>query len=89
VDAVYYLAASKVDAAVGRAVRETRAEDRIQVLGLGDVGEVVAREGEGDEPSVSPPPPPDTPSSVRDTELGSTSGPAHVERHQGSRFMLP
>lgn len=46
VDAVYYLAAPQVDAAVGRAVRETRAEDYVQVLGLGDVGEVVARERE-------------------------------------------
>ncbi len=47
VDAVYYLATPHAAKAVGRAVADTRAEDRIQVLGLGDVGEVVAREGGG------------------------------------------
>lgn len=45
VDAVYYLAAPQVAPAVGRAVRETRAEDYVRVLGLEDIGEVVAREG--------------------------------------------
>lgn len=49
VDAVYYLAEPQAAAAVGRAVRETRAEDRVWVLGPGEVGEVVAREGGGGE----------------------------------------
>lgn len=47
VDAVYYLATPHAAKAVGRTVADTRAEDRIQVFGLGDVGEVVAREGGG------------------------------------------
>jgi hypothetical protein len=48
VDAVYYLAEAQVAAAVGRAVREAWAEDRVWVLGLGEAGAVIEREQGGD-----------------------------------------
>jgi hypothetical protein len=41
---VYYLAASAAGRAVGRAVAETRAGDRITVLALGDTGSLVGAE---------------------------------------------
>ncbi len=54
VDAVYYLANAKPALTVGRAVRRTRAEDRITVLPLGETAEVVrlergAANGGGDD----------------------------------------
>lgn len=57
VDAVYYLAGAGAARAVGRAVKKTRAEDRIQILPLQQTAEVLRREreattsaGGGDEP---------------------------------------
>ena len=41
---VYYLAAPAAARAVARAVAETRAEDRIAVLALGDINELIAAE---------------------------------------------
>ncbi len=46
VDAVYYLAEPEPARAVARAVRRTRAEDRIRVLPLGETAEVVRLERE-------------------------------------------
>ncbi len=48
VDAVYYLAAPQVDVAVRRAVSETRSEDRVCVLALGEAGALIEREQGGD-----------------------------------------
>jgi hypothetical protein len=42
---VYYLATPPAARAVGRAVKETRAEDRVTVLALGDVAALVGMEG--------------------------------------------
>jgi hypothetical protein len=51
VDHVYYLASSAVARAVTRAIAETRSEDRITVLPLGDVGSLVdAEKSAGDLP---------------------------------------
>jgi hypothetical protein len=50
---VYYLAAPAAAKAVGRAVGQTRAQDRITVLPLGDVGPLVAAEtGEANDGRV-------------------------------------
>lgn len=48
VHAVYYLAARPAASAVARAVRETRADDRVSVLSLGQATELVRREQGGD-----------------------------------------
>lgn len=44
IDRVYYLASPSAAGAVGRAVRQTRAEDRVMVLALEQVGLLVERE---------------------------------------------
>jgi hypothetical protein len=53
IERVYYLAESAAGRAVGRAVAETRAEDRIAVLALGDTGSLVGVEcGEASDARV-------------------------------------